>query len=198
MEPLQAPSVDPVKDLIGRAWEASVALEGHGIEPDLQKRLDAALRACAARPSIPLEQGGGEVEKPAGWSTVHEAHGARAEVEVCTGSGLHHIGHVVLIFDEGTAGFTLDCGARGRKRVSWSEIVNVWPLGGAPEDRVCCYPSLAPSPPIGQGEPVPDCDDLCACGHERFAHMERETIEGCCHHTGCTCKKFKLEQGEGR
>ncbi len=42
---------------------------------------------------------------------------------------------------------------------------------------------------VGEG-PVEDCDDLCACGHERFAHMVNETEPGPCAERGCTCKGF--------
>lgn len=35
---------DAITNLIGRAWEVSVAMEGHNIEPELRQRLDEAMR----------------------------------------------------------------------------------------------------------------------------------------------------------
>lgn len=39
---------EKVKNLVGRAWEVSVALEGHNIAPELRERLDDALKALGS------------------------------------------------------------------------------------------------------------------------------------------------------
>lgn len=44
--------------------------------------------------------------------------------------------------------------------------------------------------PSSPKSPEVDCDDLCTCDHERFAHMVNETEEGYCHARGCGCKQF--------
>jgi len=44
---------------------------------------------------------------------------------------------------------------------------------------------------------VSDCDDICTCGHERFAHAVNETEEGPCRERGCPCSGFSAEpQGD--
>ena len=53
-----------MKQLIGRAWEASVAMEGHNIEPKLRAELDEAIRSATTQPE--KESGCEQVE--GGWS----------------------------------------------------------------------------------------------------------------------------------
>jgi hypothetical protein len=50
--------------------------------------------------------------------------------------------------------------------------------------------------PSASEQPAGDCDDLCKCGHERFAHMANETEPGPCAERGCGCSGFDLAPAE--
>jgi hypothetical protein len=41
-----------------------------------------------------------------------------------------------------------------------------------------------------------DCDDLCSCGHERFAHMVDDEHPGPCASRSCGCQAFVTEEKE--
>lgn len=72
------------------------------------------------------------------------------------------------------------------------------PMLAPPVEEASTRPNQGPEQPKGEGRTVEDCDDLCTCGHERYAHMVNETEPGPCAERGCgcTCKGFELPAGD--